>query len=252
LMMLRRQPMVVSQAKLEANQKLFADNRGPLADYSHIALGDFSNRRVSDSEDDSTEGERLRRYELANGRAKARSLNELDRRRLFSSPVVSGPLSVAYCEAETVSEAIAPNEPTEAQKNAPNEPTDGCENATNEPTDGCENVTNEPTDGCENVTNEPTDGCENVTNEPTDGCENVTNEPTDGCENVTNEPTDGCENVTNEPTEAQRNAPNEPTDACENVTNEPKLAAVGEVSDGELSASIHGRVAAVFIRLAHG
>ena len=46
--------------------------------------------------DDSREGERLRRYELASGRGLARSLAEL-RRYQHSGPlsVVSGPLSVA-------------------------------------------------------------------------------------------------------------------------------------------------------------
>jgi hypothetical protein len=106
--------------------------------------------------DDSPEGERLRRYELANGRAKARALNELRMRQRSHLPAVTGQLSVVGGSAEAKSEPIAPNEPTAICENAPNEPTAICENAPNEPTECWENAPNEPTDDWENAPNEPT------------------------------------------------------------------------------------------------
>jgi hypothetical protein len=113
--------------------------------------------------DDSPEGERLRRYELANGRAKARSLNELRIRQRSPLPVVRGQLqfvcgelSVASRSAEVLTEAIAPNEPTAHRDIAPNEPTNTPETAPNEPTATSGIAPNEPTDTPENVTNEPT------------------------------------------------------------------------------------------------
>ena len=153
--------------------------------------------------DDSPEGERLRRFDLANGRGLARSLGELRRHRRsdVSGPqvsVVSGPLSVVGDMALSKDERNAPNEPTETLANVTNEATVACENVTNEATVACENVTNEAIVACENVTNEAIVACENVTNEATVACENMTNEPTDACENMTNELTEACENVTNE------------------------------------------------------
>ena len=116
--------------------------------------------------DDSPEGERLRRYELANGRAKARALNELRIREHLPLSVVSGqlsvvrgPLSVVSGSADVVTEAIAPNEPTERRENAPNEATGHWENAPNEATGHWENAPNEPTECWENAPNEPTVEC---------------------------------------------------------------------------------------------
>ena len=82
--------------------------------------------------DDSPDGERLRRFELASGRALSRSLDDLRKHRhsfvrgplsVVSSPlsVVRGPLSVVASEAE----AAATNEPIAAGPNATNEPTIG-------------------------------------------------------------------------------------------------------------------------------
>ena len=152
--------------------------------------------------DDSPNGERLRRFDLANGRGLSRSLDDLYKRRrsVVNGPlsVVSGPLSVAGCQAEAVTEGIATNESTEARELVTNEPTAVQEGATNEPAIAHELVTNEPTEDRANVTNEPTVAHENVMNEPTSAHENVTNEPTEHRENVTNEPTTACENVVNE------------------------------------------------------
>jgi hypothetical protein len=107
--------------------------------------------------DATPDGERLRRFDLASGRALARTLNELRKHRrdatiasdllsVVRSPlsVVSGQLSVAGCNAEAITEAIATNEPAAALGNVTNEPNDVQENATNEPTEQCENATNEP------------------------------------------------------------------------------------------------------------
>jgi hypothetical protein len=148
--------------------------------------------------DPSVEAERLRRHELASGRAMARSLDTLFKLRR-NSGITNDDGGVR--KSDVVREN-APNEPTDPQEIATNEPTELLENAPNEPTDGWENATNEPTDGWENAPNEPTVGWENASNEPTVGWENAPNEPTDGRENASNEPTDGWENSPNEPTAA--------------------------------------------------
>jgi hypothetical protein len=119
--------------------------------------------------DDSPEGERLWRYELATGRAKARSLNELRIRQRSPLSVVDGdplsvvssPLSVVGCKAEAMAEAIAPNEPTETsekwgvdsgQTEIPTiGPTGSYENSPNEATDRWENAPNDPTAGPSSV-----------------------------------------------------------------------------------------------------
>jgi hypothetical protein len=174
--------------------------------------------------DDSPEGERLRRFDLACGRGVVRSLDSLIKLRC-APELVECPSSALPDSLSVAADTLE----SSATENGTNEPTDVCENETNEPTDALrrergdlkririkiksriknkdrrptvdrEIVTNEPADACENTTNEPTDVRENVTNEPTVDRENETNEPTDACENVTNEPTDACENVTNEPT----------------------------------------------------
>ena len=71
--------------------------------------------------DDSPAGERLRRYELANGRAVWRTLDALHKHR--HSSVVSGPLSVVNCNVEAVDKANAPHDPTDAVERPPNEHT---------------------------------------------------------------------------------------------------------------------------------
>jgi hypothetical protein len=119
--------------------------------------------------DDSPEGERLRRYELACGRAMSRSLDKM--------------LKLATGERKKNEDGrmrteLLVHEPTGDYQNATNEPTAEWENATNEPKLAGENVTNEPTDAGENVTNEPIAELENATNEPTDAREKLTNEPT--------------------------------------------------------------------------
>ena len=90
--------------------------------------------------DDSPEGERLRRFDLACGRGLARSLDSLVKLRRApelvdrSSSALPDRLSAA---GHTVESSVTPN-------------------GTDEPTVACEIVTNEPTNACENTTNEPT------------------------------------------------------------------------------------------------
>ena len=192
--------------------------------------------------DDSPAGERLRRYELANGRAVWRSLDALHKHR--KSSVVSGPLSVVNCGVAPVAEQSATNEPTTSPLSlvsgplpvasctghATDEPTVVREIVTNEPTMTGENATNEPTVAGEIVANEPTVAGEIVTNEPTVAHENVTSEPTAAQENAPNEPTDVRQNAPNEPIAARENAPNEPTAPRENAPNEPTSGLLSVVS----------------------
>jgi hypothetical protein len=84
--------------------------------------------------DDSPEGERLRRHELASGRAIGRSLDRLVKLRRSIPELVSGPLCVVSCHPDDVV----------AEPDAPREPTDHRENLTNEPNASNENTTNEP------------------------------------------------------------------------------------------------------------
>ena len=93
--------------------------------------------------DPSVEAERLRRHELACGRAMARSLDTLFKLRRATPSAVSAPLSAVRGMAESMTEAIGPNEPA-GWENAPNEPT-AAENSPNEPIAGWENSPNEPT-----------------------------------------------------------------------------------------------------------
>jgi hypothetical protein len=185
--------------------------------------------------DDSPDGERLRRFELASGRGLSRSLDDLrkHRRSVVSSPssVASGPLSKVGCKAEAVPEAIVTNEPTDAQENSPNEPTAAAEKVTNEPTEAQINAPNEPSAGAENVRNEATVAAENAPNEPTEAQINAPNEPTVAQINAPNEPTVAQINAPNEPTEAQINAPNEPTVAQISVTDEPTAALVSVTNE---------------------
>jgi hypothetical protein len=203
--------------------------------------------------DDSPEGERLRRFDLACGRGMARSLESLVKLRRASELVgcpssdLQDRLSFAGDTLESSAPSNATNEPTDAGENATNEPTDAyprerkvlkrstgrikiksrIKNKDRRPTVTCENVTNEPNVDREIVTNEPTVDREIVTNESTGQCENATNEPTGVQENATNEPTVDGENMTNEPTAGYGNPPNEPTASPENATNEPSFAAIG-------------------------
>ena len=101
--------------------------------------------------DTSNDGEHLRRYELACGRAMSRSLDKV----LKIRKSVSGPLSVASGQIEWIEESAAANEPIDSLENATKEPTDSLENATNEPNETLENTTNEPNETLENTTNEP-------------------------------------------------------------------------------------------------
>jgi hypothetical protein len=173
--------------------------------------------------DPSVEAERLRRHELASGRAMARSLDTLFKLRrapeAAGSSVVSGrtlsavscPLPFADVAAEVVANPIAPNEATGESGIVTNEPiyeeidtTWPKEIDTNEATDGPVPAVNRPLSGvecapCENVTNEPTDGplSENaapigdVTNGANAVRDNVTNEANDARTNLANEATAG-------------------------------------------------------------
>ena len=149
--------------------------------------------------DDSPEGERLRRYELACGRAMSRSLDKM--LKLRSAP---DPVERTIESRRTTGIDMDQQIPATTELNVTNEPTEEQDRRkkTEERSDNTENMTNEPTEVGENVTNEPTNVQENTTNEPTAVWENTTNEPTNVQENTTNEPTAVCENTTNEPTVA--------------------------------------------------
>ena len=151
--------------------------------------------------DDSVEGERLRRYELASGRGLARSLDLLQKHRRAANTIDRRVTTGTIEECDIHQRPVAPPE-----ENTTNEPTDDHENATNEPTDAYQrerkvlkrsrikiksrikNKDRRPTVACENVSNEPTVDDENPTDEPTDARENMTNEPTVGREIVSNGP----------------------------------------------------------------
>jgi hypothetical protein len=190
--------------------------------------------------DPSVEAERLRRHELASGRAMARSLDTLFKLRrapeAAESSVVSGRnLSVVGCalpiadgEGELVAKSIAPNEAT-----------GGCRIATIEPTDeeidttwAQEIDTNEATDGPVPAVNCPLSGvvcepCENVTNEPTDG-------PLSAVSGTLSENAAASEDATNEANAVHEAVTNEATGAGKNLTNE------ANAGDGELQAPIDG------------
>jgi hypothetical protein len=101
--------------------------------------------------DDSPEGERLRRYELAHGRGVARALDSLHKHRRTANPIDRNVATGAIPESDILEQAQ-----TMAEENTKNEPTGASEIVMNEPSVDCENVTNEPTVGSEIVTNEPT------------------------------------------------------------------------------------------------
>ena len=195
--------------------------------------------------DDSPVGERLRRFELASGRALARSLEELRRHRNSSGQmsmvggplsVVSGPLSIEGCEVGLTAE----------------------QNTTNEPTIDCENVTNESGSSPLSVVRCPllvvgdtvaSNDEPNATNGPNDSGENVTNEAKLAGENATNESGSGPLSVVHCPllvigdtvaSNDQPNATNEPNHAGENVTNEAKLAGENATNEAKLANESEG------------
>ena len=151
--------------------------------------------------DDSPAGERLRRYELANGRAVWRSLDSLYKHRsntertdktvtsgaisndplsvvsgpLSVSSVVSGQLSVVNCRVDAVAEQSVTNEPTISPLSVVSGPLPvpgrtahvifESETA-NEPTVAHENAPNEPTVGREMAPNETTAGRQDLRTNP--------------------------------------------------------------------------------------
>ncbi len=170
--------------------------------------------------DDSPEGERLRRFELACGRGIWRSLDSLRKiRQATKDPlsVVHCPLPVADATTEALDEPESTNEPTDSPLSVVRCPLQAASCAADAVVET--GTTNEPTELAENMTNEPTG--EGRRNE--DGGRR--NE--DGGRNeAPNEPIELAENVTNEPTrERQRNEEG-------NATNEPKLAVASMFGDG--------------------
>ena len=190
--------------------------------------------------DPSVEAERLRRHELASGRAMARSLDTLFKLRrapeaaassvvsFQNMSVVSCPLPVAEGEGEMVAKSISPNEATS-----------GCGIVTIEPTDeetdttwAQEIDTNEATDGPVSAVNGP---LSSVVCEP---CERVTNEPIDGPLSAVigslSEIAAPSEDVTNEASAVHQEVTSEATGTGKNLTNEPNAG------DGDLQAPVGG------------
>jgi hypothetical protein len=158
--------------------------------------------------DDSPEGERLRRYELAHGRGVARAIDLLRKHRLTANRIDRNVAAGTDAECDILQQAHAIT----------------VENATNEPTAAHENVTSEP-----NVT------CVNVTSEPNVACENATIEPNDVCENATIEPTLAADVGLESPTymkALEQNVTIEPNDVGEILTNEPPFAGHGSDREG--------------------
>jgi hypothetical protein len=210
--------------------------------------------------DDSPDGERLRRFDMANGRGLSRSLAELRRHRRdvkagsgLRLSVVSGPLSVvsdpladARGNGECAGEANVSNEATGGPLSVVSGPplsvvsgplsvvSDPLANASGDDEFAEDaNVSNEAIGGPLSVVSSPLsvpsgDGERargaNESNQATHAWQNATNEPTGSHENATNESTVAHENTTNEPTGSSKNVTNEATDAPENATNEPSLA----------------------------
>jgi hypothetical protein len=115
--------------------------------------------------DDSPEGERLRRYELAHGRSVIRAIDLLQKHRRIANLIDPGLTNGAVAEFDIQQQAHAMTE----------------EKTTNEPTVDCENVTIKATVNADVGPESPTyvkTQTQNSTNEPTVDCENVTNEPT--------------------------------------------------------------------------
>jgi hypothetical protein len=196
--------------------------------------------------DDTAPGERLRRYELASGRALTRSLDSLLKIRradLGSGPlcVVSGPLPFIAAAVE-VPDAPAPYQP-EAQASEPagQPPTDGSdpyppgaqkmEPAEQLPTDG--SVPYAPDPQAIEPAGQPPGASQDrfplLARRVGTGCD----APDDAdwgqfqCPDrpgTPNEPGDACEYGTNEPIDAGENAPNEPTDGCAAAASKPEGA----------------------------
>jgi hypothetical protein len=202
---------------------------------AHRARAEINDSLAADrlAFDDSPEGERLHRFDLACGRGLARSLYSLLKLRRApelvdgSSSDLAGSVSAA---GDTLESNETPNETIEATVDS--------ESMTNEATDAREKTTNEPTVDCEKVTNEPTVAADVGLESPTYVKaleQNATNEANDAAEIATNEPTDGRENATNEPTVAADVGLESPTyvkATGQNATIEPALAAQGEGGRG--------------------
>jgi hypothetical protein len=159
--------------------------------------------------DDSPEGERLRRYELAHGRGLARAIDLLRKHRLTANQIDRNVATGTVAEFDILQQAHAST----------------VENATNEPTAAHENVTSEPNDRCVNATNEPTLAADVGLESPTyiKALEhNVTIEPNVTCENATIQPTLAGDVGLESPTyikALEQNATIEPNDVGENLTN---------------------------------
>jgi hypothetical protein len=188
--------------------------------------------------DPSVEAERLRRHELASGRAMARSLDTLFKLRrapdvAASSVISGGNLSVVGCslpvaegEGEMVPKSISPNEATNRRGIVTIEPTD----EEIDTTSAQEIDTNEATYGPVPPVSCPLPGvvcelCESVTNEPIDG-------PLSAVSGSLSENAAPSEDVTNEANAVHENVPSEATGAGKNLTN--------DAGDGELQAPIDG------------
>jgi hypothetical protein len=225
--------------------------------------------------DDSAEGERLRRFELASGRAMWRSLDKV--MKLVSGPLPVSPVSsqslVVSFDDSVPAATKAPNEPTElvsglssvvscevgvtAEANAPNEPTSfvsgpssvvSClvlgiaqPGALHDAGAGPQNSPNEPTEGCGNAPNEPTGDRRNLANEPIAVPENAPNEP-----KLVSDPLSAASlqvqspddaSAPTEATDARRNAPTEATAGFENSPNEPIAADDGHGTSVDPGAS---------------
>jgi hypothetical protein len=121
----------------------------------------------------SPDGERLRRFDLASGRALARSLAELRKHRhskTVSCPlsVVSDPLSVVGATLEARDESgwlAAMHSPSLARRVGVGPDVSDVILSCEFPHGGSPNATNEPTATHEITTNEPTDAGKNETNE---------------------------------------------------------------------------------------
>jgi hypothetical protein len=239
---------------------------------AQIALNDEAHRvraEINDSLaadrlafDDSPEGERLRRFDLACGRVLARSLDSLLKLRRAPEPVdglsseLSGP---SFAADETLQTSATPDETNEATVDpeiVTKEPSGACENVTNEANGACENMTNEATDPREFVTNEATDDGDIVTNEATAFCGFGMNEPTPaadvGLESPTymNEPNDACEIVANEANAVSGFGMNEPTLAAldDSGVDEKITAGMNDGDDGDFQEEIHRQKTGQWVR----
>jgi len=98
---------------------------------AHRARAELSDSLAGDRLlfDDSPEGERLRRFDLACGRGLARSLDSLLKLRRAANSIDEGVTTGAVAEFDSIEHVRV-----KTATNATIEPTDACENTTNEPT----------------------------------------------------------------------------------------------------------------------